>query len=528
MENKYHNIDEIFRNSLENFSADPPAHVWENIDSALDKLDGKRKSRFMWFMGSFLAVTTAFVGGYYLSGYLSPDTAPVTERNAPVMETSRVNTATVQFPEEKVVTLLNEKVASRQQVPVFRPQRVVHHNPLTHTASTHTGETGDVNGNVNITNTGVHTTNANGHSTNLGNNDRTIQDRGYFSTGGGNNGRNNNVIKPVNNTESDDSLKKNSLNDGTSDNGSPFMNGKSLSDKEKYELLAKQHQNGVLDPNENTTQSTAPSTTTNILKEERIDKVDEDFAFLTTSYPVLTVMPYFAPMYTLQNSKNEGQYTTAFGSTAGFNEKPMFSYSTGLLLGYNFSQRLTVFIGCGYNQFSTFTSRDNLQTTSLSPGDSTSGLYSSSGTLGGIQVTVPSNESIPPYLSTESSMSAPITRITQTYGFVEVPVLVRYKFFGQKRVGLTLTGGLSTGFLVRNDVFAENDNERVLTGSTDKIRNFNLNAQVGVGMEVEILPWMYFNFEPTFRYSFLNWSTDDKVKMNPLFFSANTGFSFKF
>jgi|GEM_PF-6023814 len=539
MENKYHNIDEVFRHSLENYSADPPAYVWDNIDSALDKMDGKRKSRVMWFMGSFLAIATAFVGGYYLAGYPSGKDHQIAH---PLQTGTRVRTvlladASLQLSQVKSALTGNNNVSGSETSPTIVPvtdnreggntggNRIVSpvssghtHNTVQHTTQ-HDKPLRD-----NHTTTvvkSVNTSEQNGN--NLGQIDNSKVDKGYFSSGSSNiNSKN--TPKPVSN-ESQDSLKKNSPEDGSKPHS--FNNRQSLNDQQKLQLVKELNmKSGVTQEQLSGTHETVKPFVPGSLTPDET----EDISYLLPSYPIITVLPYFAPMYTLQNSSNDDAlYGPAFGSDENFNEKPAFSWSSGVMLGYNFTKRLTVFVGCAYNQFSTTTNRENIQTIPMNQwgSDSTGEIYTSSGMIDGMLLNRPSIEGMTPYFNSETGMSSPLTRIRQTFGFVEVPVLVRYRFFGEK-IGMTLTGGLSTGFLVRNDVYAENGSERVDAGSTASMRNFNLNAQLGVGLEVKILPWLYFDFEPTVRYSFLNWSTDPKVKMNPAFFSANTGLAFKF
>ncbi len=47
MMDEMNNMDKIFREKLENFSEEPPAFVWDNIQAALA---GKRRSRrIVWY-----------------------------------------------------------------------------------------------------------------------------------------------------------------------------------------------------------------------------------------------------------------------------------------------------------------------------------------------------------------------------------------------------------------------------------------------------------------------------------------------
>lgn len=547
MENKYNNIDEIFKNSLENFSADPPSYVWDNIDSALDKMDGKRKSRFMWLLGSFLAITTAFVGGYYLSGYLSEGNTQITEsrtviqnhNGSPLVVADQNDQHTIHLLENVKNRVVNSSTVSgttdftQSGVNMTTTTPTTVYNRTNNHRKANVIRKGDAQiHELTVNDVMIPAKTKENPNPKFGQNNKNIRDNGYFSPGSNkyeDNGLNRNGVAPS--EEPSDDIKKNSGDHGELFNSKSIIVEPGLfqmNDHDKEEVLDELNKD-----NDNTVVQNQPNglpLTGKEKKNSRFNTLSEEDAYLMPDYPVVTVMPYFAPMYTLQNSSNDDdKYSPVFSSKQNFEEKPAFSYSAGLLLGYSFTKRLTVFVGCAYNQFSTVTSRANFQTEPINQwGADTSGsIYTSAGQLSGVDYVIPTSQQAAPYLMPESGMTSPITRITQSFGFIEVPVLVRYRLFGPK-VSMTLTGGLSTGFLVRNDVIAENDRESIVAGKTENMRNFNVNANFGVGLEAKILPWLYFNFEPTVRYSFLNWSTDSQVKMNPVFFSANTGFSFKF
>jgi hypothetical protein len=368
MENKYHNIDEIFRNSLDNYSADPPAHVWENIDSALDKMDGKRKSRFMWFMGSFLAIATTFVGGYYLSGYLAGNTREIAAPENSMIKIRTVLLVDATIDADKMKMKLGEKMSliSGMQNSVVNNDgndltQPVSNNSITNVnLNSRTGSTRN-NGHTTVTRGGARHNNGNSilpgqdysvrdqggvhsssvtPSTNLGQQNIIRNDKGYF---GSSNVTHDNSTKPVT-TEPADSLKKNGqLNGSSSKPQSYYVDPKSLNDAQKLALAKENKEENVETPvakNDNFTGSPV-----NITGNENNVK-EEDLSYLSPSYPIITVLPYFAPMYTFQNSSNDDNaYSPVFGSNGNFDEKPTFSWSSGVMLGYNFTERLTVFIG---------------------------------------------------------------------------------------------------------------------------------------------------------------------------------------
>src|SRR5688572_11042863 len=62
-------IDKVFEQNLGEHTMQPPAYVWDNIKNKLDAADGKRRVRIGWIIGSASAVIFSFVGGYFIANY---------------------------------------------------------------------------------------------------------------------------------------------------------------------------------------------------------------------------------------------------------------------------------------------------------------------------------------------------------------------------------------------------------------------------------------------------------------------------
>jgi hypothetical protein len=498
-------IDKVFEQTLNQHTMTPPAYVWDNIKGKLDAADGKRRARIGWIFGSASAVIFSFVGGYFIANY----SGNANETHA------------------------SEKISNQHQVQID-----VNHFWDLRGVTTY-GET--TSGGQTFTNTTPNNVNNGNEGTNYddGNDHRTAP-----------NSASGEVITPLvpsQNQEKgrDDEGKKTDA--VTSD-----VIGKvesQIGTKGSTNVTANDNNNQVVIDNNSTNQSVFTNTnnSNNKVEESHVEKVNpNDESTLENGNPLklkedvittFTILPYFAPTYTARNSSidNTNGYQNAFGTDPNFKENASFAYSTGVLVGYNFTPRLTIFIGASFNTFSNTTNRDYIHSKSfdqITPGDTSTYAISTAGEMNGLNIVptqgTPEN---PTYIQQDYLMNpsqiGSIKKVTQTFSYVEVPVMARYKLFGPK-VGLTLTGGLSTGFIVQNDVLVSTDTETKRFGETSQIRNFNMNAIIGVGIEAKLTPFMYLNIEPTFKYSFLNWSMDPRFKVNPISIGLTTGLAFKF
>jgi hypothetical protein len=494
-------IDKVFEQNLGQLTMEPPAYVWDNIKSKLDAADGKRRIRIGWILGSASAVIFSFVGGYFIANYSS-----LTEE-----------------------THVSEKISNEHQIQIdvnhfWDLQGINTYGESNSGGHTYTNTTPNTN-----TNTGNEGINEDGNDNRMAPNSASgeviplvpsqTQEKGRDDQGK----KTDAVTSDVNGKVETHMGTKGSTNVAAQDDNKIVIENSTNNTTN----------NGNVD--ENHTEKVNPNNET--LNNNQDEKGDDPRMVKEDAQTTFTILPYFAPTYTARNSHidNMGSVQNAFGTDPNFKEDANFSYSTGVLVGYSFTPKLTIFIGASFNTFSNTTNRDNIHSKpfdQITPGDTSTYAISSAGEMGGINIipTQGTPES-PTYIQQDYAMNpseiGSIKKITQTFSYVEVPVLARYKLCG-KKVGLIMTGGLSTGFIVQNEVNVSTSTETKRFGETNQIRNFNMNVILGVGIEAKLTPFMYLNIEPTFKYSFLNWSVDPRFKVNPISIGLNTGIAFKF
>lgn len=523
-----HEIDEVFEKGLGQHTMEPASYVWNNIKGTLDLAVGKRRRIIGWFFGTASAVVIAFIGGYFIANTGGSSDNTISDKITNIHQ--------VQINVNHLLDLRNVTTPDVTNT----TNTGGGHSNMNNTPNDNT-----VNGNNNSnTNNGFDNRNANVNT----NNHTIIEDsKDIRNTPNIINNDQHNPGDPAKNQNSggeDDGKKTNAV---TADVNGPVenqigMNGSTIVtaiNNNNQVVIENSTNNTIVNDNNSNTNNTVNTSIEENHTETVNPNLDEKGNPLTVKgdHPTtFTILPYFEPTYTFRNSSmtsNNG-IQDAFDSLNGnskFSEKANFSYSTGLLVGYSFTKNLTVFIGASFNSFSNTTNRNNVHTKSfdqLPPSDTSTNMLTTAGELEGVNIipgTPGSLEDATKIL--QDNMVGTVNTITQTFSYVEVPVLVRYKIGGPK-IGLILTGGISTGFIVQNDVQLAGDNETKSFGQTASIRNFNMNASIGIGIEARLLPFMYLNIEPTFKYSFINWSMDGRFQMNPISLGLRTGLAFKF
>lgn len=524
------NIDEIFSKTLGNHNIEAPVFVWDNIKAQLDNADNKRRKKIGWITGTASAVILSFIGGYFIANSntnssentISKKISNIHQIQIDISHFSDLHSIVVsentlggqQYTSNNISSNNNDNTVNNNQ------------NNFNNNENTNNGfdnrNTNNQNG-FSETNTNQNfednrsTPNVIFNDEHNSNSPEEIQDHG----GDEKRKKNNAVISDINGPVENQIGINGFINIVAINNNTEVIIDNSINENSNNNVIVSQD-NSNTTINENRSEVVNPNDKS--ITENKYDEAPTTF----------TILPYFSMNYTWRNSSmiSTNGIQDAFDTLNGnskFSEKVNFSYSTGLLVGYNFTDNLTVFIGASYNTFSNTTSRSNIHSKAFdqAPGD-TLPMLTTAGELSGVNVIqgTPGSPEDPTKLKQDDFIGT-VNSVTQTFSYVEVPVMVRYKIGGPK-VGLILTGGISTGFIVQNNVTLESANETKSFGQTNEIRNFNMNASFGIGVEIKLLPYMFLNLEPTFKYSFINWSMDNRFQVNPVSLGLHTGLAFKF
>jgi hypothetical protein len=244
-----------------------------------------------------------------------------------------------------------------------------------------------------------------------------------------------------------------------------------------------------------------------------------------------------APTYYLRYNPDKVNLTTRLQNS----EVNNITYSGGVSFSYSINKKISLQSGLYYssmgnmvNGVDTYSGFSNYINTKSS---SNFGIATSNGMI------VATNNDI--YLSdnTGDRISTPYTAdvfdpaktslqyingsIHQSFQYLEVPVIVRYKLL-DKKIGINLLGGLSYNLLVGNSAYAIYEGKHVFIGKTDGINPLAFSSSVGLGMEYDLSEKFSFNLEPTLRYYLSTMGNRTDGKNHPYLLGVYSGLFYKF
>jgi len=220
----------------------------------------------------------------------------------------------------------------------------------------------------------------------------------------------------------------------------------------------------------------------------------------------LTVATIFAPIYI--NSFGDGS-----GVDSQFKENPTSgnsSYSYGVKVAYKLNNKFSVQSGV------------NL----INLGYTTDGVY----VTPGVSVVGFSNLSNNPVLGkSEATSSKEIDNsgsLNQVFGYVEIPVEVKYNVVDGK-LGVNVVGGFSTLLLNKDEVFIETNNFSQSLGSSNNLRSVNFSGNIGLDVDYAIHKNLFINVSPMFKVQ-TNTFSRNSGSIQPYYLGVYTGLNYKF
>ncbi|ASV30139.1 outer membrane beta-barrel protein [Maribacter cobaltidurans] len=116
--------------------------------------------------------------------------------------------------------------------------------------------------------------------------------------------------------------------------------------------------------------------------------------------------------------------------------------------------------------------------------------------------------------------------MAQQLGYLEVPVELSYALVN-KKFGVHIIGGVSSLFLVENEVDLTSGNLTTQIGEANNVNDLNFSANFGLGLGYQFSPKLRLNIEPVFKYQLNTFSNVDGT-FNPYTVGVYSGLSFKF
>lgn len=116
--------------------------------------------------------------------------------------------------------------------------------------------------------------------------------------------------------------------------------------------------------------------------------------------------------------------------------------------------------------------------------------------------------------------------LNQKTGYIEIPLELSYKII-DKKIGITVIGGLSTLFLNENKVSLVSSGMEMNIGEADNLNTMHFSTNVGLGFKYNFMKSFQVNFEPMLKYQ-INTFSNDSGNFKPYFLGLYTGVSYRF
>lgn len=116
---------------------------------------------------------------------------------------------------------------------------------------------------------------------------------------------------------------------------------------------------------------------------------------------------------------------------------------------------------------------------------------------------------------------------SQVFDLVEIPLYLRYKLLN-KKFGFDVLGGLNAGLVVGNNAYIQNNFGKQNIGSTEDISTLNISGTIGVGFSYAVGRHFSLAMEPRFNYYLNSINTSPDVDYKPYRIGLFTGVYYAF
>lgn len=117
-------------------------------------------------------------------------------------------------------------------------------------------------------------------------------------------------------------------------------------------------------------------------------------------------------------------------------------------------------------------------------------------------------------------------RMIQEIGYMEIPLEVSYQLMDRK-LGLRLIGGMSSLFLLDNNVTLESQGNTMQVGEANNINSLNFSTNLGLGLSYRATEKVQLNVEPVVKYQ-LNTFSNVSGNFRPYTLGIYSGLIYKF
>ncbi|PWD99779.1 outer membrane beta-barrel protein [Marinilabilia rubra] len=113
--------------------------------------------------------------------------------------------------------------------------------------------------------------------------------------------------------------------------------------------------------------------------------------------------------------------------------------------------------------------------------------------------------------------------LEQNLGYVQVPLTIRYQLLKQSQLNLSLSGGVSTNWLVDNNAYLQMGGDKKRIGQTQGLADMGLSTHAGVAVSLPVFKGIHLRMEPRVDYFLSDVSKEAPGTFRPYSFGVFTG-----
>ncbi len=260
---------------------------------------------------------------------------------------------------------------------------------------------------------------------------------------------------------------------------------------------------------------------------EAIAEQEEEIELADASQGKWSVGPSVAPVYF--NGTGEG--SPIHSNFASNSKSGNVNLSYGLTVSYNIGKRLKIRSGVHRVNYG-YDTNEVLFSSSLD-GSTSQTIDNINYSETSRSLVVQSKNEVQTNAFTDASVELTANelgalegKMVQQLGYIEVPLELNYTLV-DKKLGVDIIGGVSSLFLVDNAVLLESQDLVTEMGEANNANSVNYSTNIGVGFNYEISPKLQFNLEPVFKYQ-LNTFSETAGPFRPYSVGVYSGVSFRF
>lgn len=115
----------------------------------------------------------------------------------------------------------------------------------------------------------------------------------------------------------------------------------------------------------------------------------------------------------------------------------------------------------------------------------------------------------------------------QQFEFVEIPLVLKY-YIVDKKLDISINGGLWTNILVGNTAVTTGDNDYYNKEATNDVNTLNYSGSLGIGFNYPVTSNLLISLDPIFKYYLSPINNNPETEVHPYTFGIMTGINFNF